>query len=976
MVLKRRQIYQPQERFAAHSQELKTIELKLGTNLQFGLTNDEAKKRLMIFGQNSIPPVKGSIWAVYLSPLFNWLINIYLIVTFFLIVLSFWVPETWSQIGFWLFIIAFNIAFTIFQQIRAQKKLDALHKLSPPQATVLRDGIPNQISAQDLAIGDIIEFDQGDRVPADARIISVSNLLVNESALTGESVAVEKTDSPSIVLPLNTSLSQRNNMVYTGTYIEYGRALAIVVNTGVFTELGALSLELEAMGTNEIPIRAKVNVLAKWLGLAVLTFIFSSVIYKLVYHSQRGTISNIERVMSDITISLTTSMAIMPIAIPLLTTIILLTGVLSMAKDRVIIRNLSAIETLGRCSILATDKTGTITQNQMAVKHIWDSNQYYTVTGTGYSNKGAIIPLGDDKTLTLTDEYVFDSLNYSIENSEIGSVLVGGLLNNNAHLIVEEVFEPNRNVTWKATGDPTDAAFLALFNKSGMNEAKIKQEFGYIKEYNFDSTLKRMSKVFENSEGFTLFCKGATETVLPLCDLIGSDGQFKELTENDKKRILEDVNYFASKGYRVISLAFRKIPRDTIIYDDRELLENNLTYNGFVCIQDPPRDGVSIAVEDCYDAGIIPIMITGDSPQTALAIAKEVGIVKRDELAVEGEKIAELEDELFFNTRVFARVSPQHKQQIIGRYKQANKIVAMTGDGVNDALALTQADCGICMGISGTEVAKQASDVVISDDSYNSTVLGIKEGRGLFEKIRYMIFFFITVNVAEAIIYFSSSYIPGFVLVNNVQRVILFATAHTIPTFVFIVDKITKDVMNYPPRNDENIFNKNYWGAFTVLALSLALSSGAIYLLCYFAIIPVFAYNQGLIIPNFDQTANIVNPASWEHAKARTMFLTVLIIAECLVVLSIRHFNKPVWKSLKENFSLLILFIVLFVPIGLVMVLYNASIQNFLVDTLNLGIEFLPLTVIDWLIVAIAISIPLLSLESYKYSVRKRKQFF
>ncbi len=578
----------------------------LNTDIRFGLHDDEAVKRLKQYGPNVIPKIKGSIWEIYLAPLFNWLINIYLIVSSLLIFMAIWVDGVIGQIGFWLIIIVFNIGFTIFQQIRAQFKLDALHKLAAPRSTVIRDGVPRQIVAVDLVPGDLIELDQGDRVPADARIIYSSNCLVNESALTGESVAVEKNHKPKNTLQEDTPISLRVNMLYTGTFIEVGRANAIVVNTGIYTEIGKLSTELQKIGTTDIPIRAKVNRLAKWLGLTVLAYLVISIIYKTIYYY---TIGGDIPLPNQIVDSITTSMAIMPISIPLLTTLILLTGVLSMAKDRVIIRNLSAVETLGRSSVLCSDKTGTITTNMMTIQRIWDTSQFYGVSGIGYSNKGAIVPLGDEPGNFSEDMYIPDTIKPFAEDSKLEYLLVGGMLNNNAHLIVEEVFEPHHQVSWKTTGDPTDGAFLALFNKSGLNEKETKKQYGYIMEYNFDSTLKRMSKTYQDKEGYSLFCKGATETILPLCNRIGSPSDYKELTVEDTRKINDYVSEFASKGYRVISLAIRPMDKDTLLSHDRAESEQELIYNGFVCMLDPARYGVGDAVNECYKAGVTTIMI-------------------------------------------------------------------------------------------------------------------------------------------------------------------------------------------------------------------------------------------------------------------------------------------------------------------------------------------------------------------------------
>ena len=980
--------YVEQKNLFPHTKHFENISEELDTDIKFGLKNEVAEQRLEKYGLNIIPKVKGSVWDVYIAPLLNWLINIYLIVALVMVILgliqdlAFSGPSegsVWGQIGFWMAIIGVNIVFTIFQQVRAQFKLDALHKLSAPSSTVIRNGVPETISAENLVPGDIIELDQGDRVPADARIIYSSNCLVNESALTGESVAVEKTNSPQACLDKETPISQRINMLYTGTYLEAGRAIAIVVNTGIYTELGRLSTELQEIGSNEIPIRSKVNRLAKFLGLAVVAFILVSTIYKISTHSIGGTIGEAAFV-EDLILTVTTSMAIMPISIPLLTTLILLTGVLAMAKDRVIIRNLSAVETLGRSSILCSDKTGTITSNQMTIQRIWDTESFYGVSGVGYSNKGAIYPLGEKFPETF-DEYALpDSLKPFAEGSALEYLLIGGMLNNNAHLIVEEVFEPNYQISWKTTGDPTDGSFLALFNKSGLVENEIRKRYGYLSEFNFDSIVKRMSKIYQDEEGYILFCKGATETVLPLCNKIGYPESSRTISEEDRKKIMEYVSIFAAEGYRVISLAIKPMEKEATITQNRDEEEIDLIYNGFVCMLDPARYGVREAVDDCFKAGITPIMITGDSPVTAKAIAREVGIIKEKELAIEGNQINDLTEEEFFKTRIFARVSPQHKQVIARKYQDKGKIVSMCGDGVNDALALTNADVGICMGISGTEVAKQASDVVIADDSFTSTVLGIRQGRGLFDRIRVMIFFYITLNIAEAIIYFATSFIPGFYLVNDFQRVYIFSTAHLIPPFAFIFDSIAGEIMDYPPRDDEEIFNKRYVLALVILALSLAFSASVVYLIGFLG--PV-------IFTEFTQSTNLHGllnieprlasaPMGYGQARARTMFVTVLVISESLIVLSLRRLNKSVFKSLKEDWKWLVIILVMIVPILHILLMYIPALQNLVVTIMGKGYDpgLMPLNILDWLVVIAAIALPIVTMELYKYFIRKRKMYY
>lgn len=961
-----------------HSLSLEEIAQKLDADLKVGLSTEEAQARLEAIGKNCIPPIKGSFWEVWISPLLNWLINIYLIISAIMIVLAFWVPSAWGQVSMWLGVIAFNIVFIIVQQIRAQYKLDALHKLSAPISTVIRGGMIHEIPSEDLVPGDLIQLDQGDRVPADARIIQAYNLLVNESALTGESTSVEKWHDGSIILEKDRPISLRSNMVYLGTFVESGKAVAIVVNTGINTELGKISAELQEVAKNEIPIRAKVNRLAKWLGLVVVLFLLSSIIYKTIIYSINGEISNVNKFIGDIVISITTSMAIMPISIPLLTTLILLTGVLEMAKHRIIVKNLAAIETLGRCSVLCSDKTGTITTNQMTIQYVWDSVRLYEVSGQGYEPEGAIIPVSDNELHIKEKKPILpESFTPYLKNSALYMLLIGGMLNNDASLIIEEVFEPHQKTSWRTTGDPTDGAFLALFNKSGLNMNKIKKEFLPLNEFPFDSSIKRMSKIFEHKETdkILVFCKGATETVLPLCSKINGDS-VRDFSNDEKAKIQNYVDSFARNGYRVISLAYKELSDIEESKLPRTEIEKDLIYNGFVCMLDPPRPGVEKAVEECFQAGVTPIMITGDSALTAEAIAKKIGLMHNDDRSCEGNEIEKLDDEEFIKTKVFARVSPQHKQVIVERYQAMKKVVAMCGDGVNDALSLTVADIGLAMGITGTDVAKQASDIIIADDSFISIVRGIREGRGLFEKIRIMIYFYITMNIAEAIIYFGASYILNFSLLNNYQRVYIFSIAHVFPPLAIVFDAITREIMQYPPRDDEDIFNKRYIAAIIVFAVTLAAVSGLVYVLAYFGYIPVYEFNKTGVQPLFNGHENILNPRHWEHAKARTMFITVLVFSESLAVFSIRRFNKPLLKSLREDYKFIVFLLILIVPIVHVIIMYATPLQLLLNNSFGVNPEFIPLNVLDWLIILVLSVLPILALELLKWLIRKQNKFF
>ncbi len=969
---------QKQKRLPAHSMSIEQTCDAVSSDLKIGITEFEADRRLARYGHNEIPLVKSSIWKIYLAPLFNWLINIYLILSLLLMFLGIWIPSSLSQSWMWIGNIIITFFFAIFQQIRAKFKLDALERLSAPTTTVIRDAMIQEIKATEVVPGDLLQLSQGDRVPADARILQAYNCLVNESSLTGESGAVAKTDNPTIVLQNDTPISERKNMLYLGTYIESGKVLALCTNTGAYTELGTLSQELQEIGVNDIPIRAKINELAKGLGAIILLFLISNIAFKTVIHIRTG--SSLENYLEEIVNAITTGMSMMPIMIPILTAIILLTGALSMAKDNVIIRNLSSIETLGRCSILCTDKTGTITTNQMTIQRVWDTNALYGVSGKGYSNEGIIYPLDDavEPPLEPNGMHVPDSIKIFLPGTSLEHLLIGGMLNNDAQLIVEEVYVDSRpeQVTWRTTGDPTDGAFLALFNKSGLEEKelKIKEKFEIVYDYPFDSSIKRMSRLFKSQNKYYLFTKGATETVLNLCSYVGGPDNIEKLSQEKKAQILTYANKFASVGYRVISLAYR-IDQE-ITSKNRDDIENNLVYNGFVCMLDPPRPGVKDSVNLCQRAKVNTIMITGDSRLTAESIGRKVGIIGKNEKAVEGKDIKNLSEEQFFNTRIFARVSPQHKQFIIEKYEEKDRMTAMTGDGVNDALALAKADVGIAMGMEGTDVAKQASDIIIADDSFVSTVLGIREGRGLFERIRLMVLFFISINIAEALVYFISSFIVDFTLINNIQRAVLIISVHDIPPLAIIFNKTAKDIMDYPSRDNESIFTKQYIGVLIIMVLSMALSAGFVFLFAYSGIIPLKTTNYSGIIPTFsDQSNSFLDPHHMYHAKARTMYLAVVLFSESFIVLSIRRMNMSLFQQFKEDFSLFALFCVTLVPVLFVILMYITQIQ-LIFESIGANFELIALNLGDWLIVIFATSLSLIFVEIFKKLVRKNNKYF
>ena len=953
--------------------ELGEIYKKFQTDPDNGLSEKEAAKRLEKFGLNEIPKVSKGFIKIYLAPLFNWLIVIYLIGALILILAWYFGGEgDLITIFLTLFIVLLNCLVAIIQQYRATKKLKALRELTAPTSTIIRDGQKQDIPTKEIVNGDLLVLNQGDKIPADSRIIESFNLVVNEASLTGESEPVRKTELGEVLKKRDISIGERSNMVFYGTFISTGTGKSVVVKTGGNTEIGKISHGLEEAGTSEIPIRQKMNNFGKWLGIIVFIFWFITLI---IIWAARGEPEIVE--------SLNSALDLMPINIPLLVTIILITGVLSMAHHGVIIRNLASVDSLGRVSVVCSDKTGTLTKNQMSIQHVWTSGSIFRVTGSGYTPEGDIILMDDPKNPTYVkhvDEFPY-----------LKMLLTAGFLNNNSALIKNEIEISGKIIPkWEAIGSPTEASLMVLFQKI-MGDYLL-DDYESITEYPFDSSLKRMTKLYKRDQVYISFTKGASEILMPLCSkVIYNDGEI-EFTDEIKKKIMEIVNLYAHQGYRILSLCYKEmneIPQEGI--EGREISETDLIYIGFVTILDPPREGVRESVEQCHEAGVDVVMITGDSPATARAIASQIAIVTEEsDNAVEGKDVTNMKSyEEFARVRVFARVSPEHKEDIVEQYQEQKKVVAMTGDGVNDALALNMADAGIAMGITGTDVAKEASDMVISDDSFNSIVTGIHHGRGIFARIRAVVFFYICINVFEGIVQFILAIIldlPYFLdTAFYYQWAFLSITLHIFPGLILTFDTTSKEVMKEKPRDSEEILSKNILILLFIFGFLLATSMVIVYYITFSGIYPVFPEN---IIPGYlysDETIPLFPAEIYDISadinvirsvgKTLTMMMCTLFFCESFLVFQIRRPNKSLIRSLIEDrtkFMFVLIGLLFFVFIAL---LYIPGVQ---ITLANWGINFMFmfLTGLDWLVCFMISLICIISFEIVKFVARKKNISF
>lgn len=943
--------------------EINELKDKFETDLTQGLKLSNLNTLYEKYGYNELPKVKKSLWKIYLAPIFNFLIVILIVSGILVLILG---SPSSTYITFTVVIL--NSFTVIIQQYRARKALESLQRIAALKANVMRDGIQFEVPTREVLPGDIILVDQGDKIPADARLIEVINLTVEEASLTGESEPVDKkvatleiSDAP---------VQKQENMLFMGTYVHTGRAKALVIGTGAHTEIGKISTQLNEMGSIEdIPLTRKLNRLGYILGVIVIINLCVLISYKLILLAIQNQFFG-TFISEALVSSILRSMNVMPINLPILTTLVLITGVLNMAKNGVIVKNLAAIESLGRVSIICSDKTGTITRNEMTVEYFWINNHEYSVTGSGYEGEGLILNENGVSESELKSNTTFQKF--------IDSCVV----NNNAQLIYEDVRvklkDTNQVAVRKALGSPTESALLVLAEKAELLPYDIKAKYEKKQEFPFDSELKRMTticQVKKEPNDFYIFTKGAPERILNNSSKIEINGNIKSFDSNFKQEISTQIQDRANMGYRTLAIAYKI--NDSVENKNRDDYETDLIFLSFVSILDPPRNGVRYSVKECQEGGIKVIMITGDHPATAKTIAEQMNIYKPGDLVIEGNNIASLPMDEFNRVSVFARVNPSDKEIIVRNYQQQEKICAMTGDGINDALALKLANAGIAMGITGTDVAKETADMVISDDNFTSIEKGVRIGRGLFSKIRNIIYFFICINIMEAIIFFTYEFIPDFNLFNSEwQHIYIFAILHSFPSLALVIDKHPLDVMKEPPRDEEQLLNKNMWILLIFQALLMGIGLVLILEFSLVEIIPMNEWNLNPILSYFDPLAP--HPELVEQ-KARTMFITTIYIVETTFIWTFRRPNKSLVKSVREEFSRSLLLISIF-TLGLHILFIMFSYQvNFYVNEvfgLNFQINFMFLSITDWLL-CILFALPgIVGIEIIKKVARNKKIIF
>jgi Ca2+-transporting ATPase len=732
-----------------------------------GLSQKEAEQRLKSYGKNLLTEKKKKTdIELFIDQFKSFLILILL----FAILLSFLVGEYLDSILI-LVIVLLNAILGFIQAKKAEEAVESLKKLMIPTVKVIRDNELKQISSSELVPGDIVVMSTGDRVPADCRILNQINLKVDESLLTGESVPVSKTSAK---INKDEPIQNRHNMLYLGTSVVYGRCEAVVVSTGMNTEFGKIALSIQE--EEEItPLQKKLDSFGRFLGYVFLALCF--IVFILGVLTGNGIIE-----MAIVSISL--AVAAVPEGLLASITIALSLGVAIMAKSNAVVRRLTAVEGLGNVTVICTDKTGTLTVNQMTVKKIFTIESEYDVSGEGYSLEGKII---DKKGKTPS--------NYS---PELELLLETGVHCNDAFIDKE------------AIGDPTEISLLISAKKAGIKDRR--SEMRRLDEIQFDSERKMMSVLYPIDRASTAFnikgtkfkeaknviyVKGAAEKILAKSSFVMINGKVKKITAADKKKILQKEKEYASSSFRVMAFAIK-------FTDANKIQEEDLIFLGLQAMLDPPRPEAKEAIQLCKKAGIDVVMITGDHKETAIAIGKELGIIDNG-IALTGQEIEKMSDEELLEkiseVKIFARVAPEHKVRITKLLKKKGEIVAMTGDGINDAPALKAADIGVAMGKRGADVTREVADLVIMDDNFATIVKAVEQGRGIYDNLRRVVAFLLSGNIAEVFIIFLAMLIGLPLPLIAIQILWINLVTDGLPALSLSINPIDKSVMNKKPRS-------------------------------------------------------------------------------------------------------------------------------------------------------------------------------
>jgi Ca2+-transporting ATPase len=879
---------------------------ELGTDLSSGLNADTVAARRAQYGRNQLQEApKRSPVAIFLDQFKDFVIWILIGAALVSGVLQ----EVVDAVAI-IAIVILNAILGFVQEYRAEKSLAALKKLSSPTSKVIRNGQHGLIPSGELVPGDVVELEAGDSVPADCRVAWVtSNFSVQEASLTGESTPVVKTAAA--LDEAEVPLADRANMVYLGTSVASGRAKGLVAETGMRTELGKIAGLIQEIERESTPLQKKLEQFGKWI--IYLCFVLVAAVFLLEW--ARG-----GKMLDVFLTAVSLAVAAIPEGLPAVVTIALALGVQRMVKRHALIRKLRSVETLGSATVICSDKTGTLTRNEMTVQAIFAGGQMFRVTGIGYAPKGAF--LAGEQTVHPQD------------HPDLMKALAVGVLCNGAQLVQEQS-------SWKIVGDPTEAALLTAAAKADIWKSQEERKSPFVDELPFDSERKKMTVVRQVDRRRVAFVKGAPDVLLADCVNIETNGAVRSLTAADRKQIAAANDDLTGQAMRVLGVAYRdldghagKLEVDTV--------EKNLTFVGLLAMIDPPREEVKQAIRACTSAGIRTVMITGDHKNTATAIAQQLGFFQEDSLALSGEELDKLSQEQLEQQvdriPVYARVSPEHKLRVVRAWRSRREIVAMTGDGVNDAPAVKEADIGVAMGITGTDVTKEVSDMVVTDDNFASIVAAVEEGRGIYDNILKFVHYLLSCNAGEILVMFVSSLIGLPVPLLPVQILWVNLVTDGLPALALGVDPTDPAIMKRRPRPPEERVVTRRRGL-------LMLTQGAFIAACSLGAYALVLYVEKEGLP-----------------RAQTACFVVLAVSQLFHSYNCRSLTESLFKIgpftnrhllLATGISFMLQMAVVYTP-GLQSV-FNTE----------------PLGLLDWVLVIAISSLPLWGTEIYK-AIRKR----
>jgi len=915
-----------------HSMSYKEICDYWRTNLQTGLDKNYAADLLDKIGYNKLKEKPKKPMLVVLFEQFNNFIIWTLIVAAIVSAVtgsmenpngSFF--QKYGDFFAIMLIVLLNGLLGLFQEIKADAAIDALKKMSARYAKVIRNGELLNINSEELVCGDVIVLEEGDIVPADIKVFETHRFSTSESALTGESVAVMKQNIE--MIDKEAPLSERLNMAYMGTTVATGRARGIVINTGMFTELGKIAKSIDEISDEDTPLQKKLDEFGH--QIVYLCIIVCAVIFFIgIMRDKQGSL------MMYFMMAVSLAVAAIPEGLPAITTIVMALGTQRMANKKAVVRKLASVETLGCTTVICTDKTGTLTQNKMVLKKFYCDSEFVDITGEGYEIKGQLKKNGA----------AVNSEEINKRNSALHMSIETGIFCNNSKI---KPNEKDHGVV-DFVGDPTEVALLVAAKKAAVNiDAKL-GEYAFFDEVPFSSERKMMTKVFKNGDQYYVFTKGAVEMVLAKSKAVLNKGALEQADDKMKKHLFAVNEKMADQAFRVLGLAGKVMQASEIDAEhenDASLFEKDLIFYGLAGIMDPPKLEVKESIEVCRRAGISTVMITGDHKGTASAIAKELGILTGDKQSLSGPELDKIDDEklteICSNTAVFARVTAEHKLRIVRAFKNRGEIVAMTGDGINDAPAIKEASIGIAMGIAGTDVTKSAADMVLADDNFSTIVSAVEEGRVIYTNIKKFIYFLFSSNMGLVLAIFFTVIFGWRQPLFPLQILWINLITNGLPALALGVDPAESNLMSKPPRSPkEKIIGP--WEFWMIVLNGFVMGVAALYAFYYEYIITTGT-------PNNEQ-----------YLEACTMAFTILALSPIIHAFSCRSKSVSAFHGIFENMWIWVsaLFAVV---LQLVAVHYNTLQSAF--KTVDLSFE-------KWFIVIGLSILPLLFMEFYKIGLK------